>query len=206
MVRISAVWLLLLLYSLSSFGQGNPEQSNVFIAEDIGLISPSESRALSTQAASGIHSSTKIQPHRPPSQLSRYKTVLNTSAILSTVAMTEADQTKLNAHIDTMLAAHRKVKPGTADNSDGALYSSISLQQQNGETILEVLVAVADWADTKQRSSEGPVPALAKSTVWSHISRRKLAHTNTERPSFESIESEIVSLYQGAIRNLLLAF
>ena len=208
LARIFAGSILCVLLSTPCAAQGQTDAPQAFISDDIGFLPATESRALTSQAALVAHSATKILPFRASNQLAIYKSILNSSAILSGVRMTESDQTALNGKIDEWLQRSARLKPGSLQDAQGALYSGISVQKQDGAVFLEVFVGISDWADVKRLKEQGPVPAFVKSTVWLSVTRKKIdpIADDENRVTYGAIKDDVHALYKGAIDNLLLAF
>ena len=209
-IRVFVILVLSVFFQSTSYAQTATPPFDSFASDGLGLLPSAESTALTSQVNLGVHSATKIQPFRTPQTLQNYKTIFNSSAILANFPMSEAEQQKLNLNIDKFLEKSKRVSISSLADAQSALYSAVSIRKdEGGSAILEILVGVADWPEVKQKKADGPVPALVKSTVWVSISRRKLAWNSIStdgRLSFERIEKDIISLYQGNINQLLLAF
>lgn len=208
-IRAIAIVVLSILLQSESYAQTAPRLDS-FASDGLGLLPSSESAALTSQANLGIHSATKIQPFLAPKELRNYKTIFNSSAILSNFPMSESEQRKLNLSIEESLKKSKRVSIVSITDAQSALYSAVSVKKnEDGSAILEVLVGVADWPKVKERKAEGPVPALVKSSVWVSISRRKLAWEAISTDgvlTFDKIEKEVISSYQDSIDQILLAF
>lgn len=209
-IRTFAIVVLSIFLQSASHAQTAAPPLDSFASDGLGLLPSSESETLTSQANLGVNSATKIQPFLAPNELRNYKTIFNSSAILANFPLSESEQQKLNLSIDEFLGKSKRVSVASLTEAQTALYSALSVKKNgDGSAILEVLVGVSDWTKVKERKTEGPVPALVKSSIWVSISRRKLAWEAMSTDgilSFEKIEKEIISTYRGNINLLLLAF
>jgi hypothetical protein len=115
----------------------------------------------------------------------------------------------LNREIDELLERSARVRPGSAQGAQGALYSGISVRKQDRAVFLEVFVGVSDWSNVMKLKEQGPIPAFVKSTVWLSVTRKKIeprADGENGGVTYEAISDDVLSLYKGAMDSLLLAF
>lgn len=204
-----------LLYSCGAHPPNNVQNSttsklatNDFLADRFGFLASSESKALTAQANLGVYSASKIQPLRPPKTLKAYRTVFNTSAILTSFQLTKIEVQNLNTMVDNLLKNSNRVTVTTTADAHLAIYSTVSIKRQEVDTaILEVMLGVSDWSDAKARKGNGAIAALSKSTVWINVTRRKLSWQKISaagKPSFEKLAPELATLYKSGIKHILL--
>lgn len=206
-------WVMIVLAALingACLAQPVDPKLDLFASDGLGFLTSSESAAVTHQANSGIHSATKIQPFREAHDLRGYKTIFNTSAILANFALADEEQENLNARINDWLAKSARVKVAPGEEAASGFYSAISIRRyEDGSAVLEILVGVGDWPEILRLQAEGPVTALAKSTVWVGVSRRRLdwnSISNEGLLSFEKLEPDILALYRDGIDSILLSF
>ena len=203
------IWLALLINGMC-LAQPVVPKLDLFAADALGFLTSSESAAVTHQANSGVQSATKLQPLRGPQDLRGYKKIFNTSTILANFALADDEQEKLNAHINDWLTHSARVTVVPGEEAASGFYSAISIRRyEEGSAVLEILVGIGDWPEILRHQAEGPVTALAKSTVWVGVSRRRLdwnSISNEGLLSFEKLEPDILALYRDGIDSILLSF
>ena len=208
-MRIFAIGFIFMIFQSISFAQAGSPPLNSFASDELRLLPLAESDALTSQANMGVHSATKVQPFLEPQALRNYKTIFNSSAILANFPMSASEQQKLNQSINESLGKSNRVSVTALTDAQATLYSAISVKKNaDASAILEVVVGVSDWPNVKQRQSEGPVPALIKSSIWVSISRQKLAWKDISADgelSFEKIEKQVIAAYRENISQVLFA-
>jgi len=87
----------------------------------------------------------------------------------------------------------------------------ISIRKYDDSGLLEVLVAVADAPGVRAKKAGGAnnLAALAKSTIWVSVARRRVPWDAISADGtlvFEKVEKDVMSMCRDAMETLLLAF
>jgi hypothetical protein len=195
----------------SNAGSANPATSGLkaFSADRLGFLSTEMSDWLSKQARQGQYAANKIQPFKSYEELKPYQKALYTTMILTTFPLSEAGEKEINLKTENYLKASKRVTLATVNDAQAAVYLALSMIRDPDDTaIVEVMVGVSDWAEAQARKAEGPVAAMAKSTLWVSVSRRNFRWEDIsegEEVSYEKLGPEIEPLYRDGIRFILLA-
>ena len=199
--------LTIVLFSCIQYSNYAKSEQTVLAADGLGLMPASESAALTVQAKSGLASATKVFIYRSREKLRNYKTIFNSSAILANFPVSNSEQEKLNLMINEVLGKSRRVTIASPTEADSTVYTAISIQKLEGDLlILEVLVAVSDWAEVQQKKTQGMIHAFGKSTIWASVSRRQLSWADASdngQVVFEKMAQDIEHLYRNNVNQIL---
>lgn len=135
------------------------EPSGPLIAEEIGLVTPEVSAMLNAQAQSGINSAIRVVGQKAL-RASHYRHAFNRNYVAANFTLSRALLADYNEQLQQQLLATAYGKtPKIADNTL-AFYSLLSWQPlDNGEAMLELVIAASDW----RQQLQGVIAAKAQS-------------------------------------------
>ncbi|OWL89336.1 hypothetical protein [Halopseudomonas aestusnigri] len=204
-----AVLCVIVLQGLAH-AQPATDEYDYFMSEELRLLSSADGAELMSQVNMGVNSAAKIQPFLPAQQLAEYRRIFNSGVAMAGFPMTETQQLTLNVSINEALAGSDRVSVAELSDAQTVMYSAISVNKlDDASAVLEVLVGVADWPAVRERKEEGPVAALAKSTVWVSVFRKNVVWDDVSlegQLSYPKIEADVLAAHRSQIDKVLLAF